>query len=67
MTPRVDLSVPLKQARDEVADAFEKAYVVEALRRTGGNVTRAAEIARVHRKFIHRAIHRHALRREDEE
>jgi transcriptional regulator with GAF, ATPase, and Fis domain len=58
----VDLSVPLKQARDRLADAFERAYVVAALEESGGNITRAAELAGVHRKFIHRAIQRHGLR-----
>jgi transcriptional regulator of acetoin/glycerol metabolism len=63
----VDLSVPLKEARDQLTAAFEKAYLVEALRQPGGNVTRAAEIAKVHRKLVHRAIRRHRLRSDCEE
>lgn len=60
----IDLDVPLKQARDRVADAFEEAYLREALHRTGGNATRAAELAGVNRKFIQRAIARYRLREE---
>jgi transcriptional regulator with GAF, ATPase, and Fis domain len=54
----IDLSVPLKIARERVADDFERAYLEEALRRTGGNVSRAAEVAGVNRKFIQRAVRR---------
>ena len=57
-----DLSVPYVEARDRVVDAFEIAYLVEALRQAGGNATKAAEIAGVNRKFIQRAIKRHGLR-----
>ena len=59
----IDLSVPLKTARDRRSEAFERAYILAALAKTGGNVTRAAELAGVHRKFIHRAIHKYNLLR----
>jgi DNA-binding NtrC family response regulator len=58
----IDLSVPLTTGRDRLIDAYEKAYLEEALRSTGGNVTRAAEIAGVNRKFIQRALNRLGLR-----
>ena len=58
----VDLSVPLKIARDRIDEAFERDYVTQALQETGGNVSRAAEIAGVNRKFIQRAIKRYGLR-----
>lgn len=59
---QVDLSVPFKEARDQLVDAFESAYVSAALAEAGGNVTQAAKLAGVNRKFIHRAINRHGLR-----
>ena len=59
---QVDLRVPLKTAKETLADAFERAYIEEALREAGGNVSRAAEIAGVNRKLIQRAMKRHALR-----
>ncbi len=55
-TLAIDLSIPLKTARDRVTDAFEIAYLTEALKATGGNVSRAAELAGVNRKFIQRAM-----------
>jgi transcriptional regulator with GAF, ATPase, and Fis domain len=55
---RVDLSVPLRTALDE----YTLAYVVEALKATGGNVSRAAAIARCNRKVIQATMRRHNLR-----
>ncbi|KYF91468.1 hypothetical protein BE20_14525 [Sorangium cellulosum] len=60
--PAVDLNEPLLAGRERVAEAYEKAYLDAALRQTGGNVSRAAELARVNRKFIQRAMKRHGLR-----
>jgi DNA-binding NtrC family response regulator len=58
----IDLSVPLRDARDRLADGFEEAYLREALRRSGGNATRAAELAGINRKYIQRAIKKYGLR-----
>ena len=63
----IDLSVPLKDARDRMVEEFEKAYLLAALAESGGNVTRAAEIAGVNRKFIQRAMHRYGLRDSEDE
>jgi transcriptional regulator with GAF, ATPase, and Fis domain len=65
-SPVLDLSVPLKAARDRGSEAFEEAYLREALRQTGGNATRAAELAGVNRKFVQRAIKRYGLRDDGE-
>ena len=58
----IDLSIPLKVARDRVTEEFEAAYLTEALKATGGNVSRAAELAGVNRKFIQRAMKSLSLR-----
>ena len=65
ITVPLDLSVPLKQARDKLIDEYEQAYLREALNLTSGNVTRAAELAGVNRKFIQRAMKRLGLREPD--
>ena len=54
----VDLGEPLFVGRERVAEAFERKYLAAALRQTGNNVSRAAEIAGVNRKFIQRAMKR---------
>ena len=63
----VSLDVPLLIGRERLADAYEKAYLEEALLKTGGNVSRAAEIARVGRRFAQKAMRRHGLRAGDDE
>jgi DNA-binding NtrC family response regulator len=64
--PGVDLAEPLLAGRERVAEAYEKAYIAAALEQTGGNVSRAADLARVNRKFIQRAMKRHGLRGDTE-
>jgi transcriptional regulator with GAF, ATPase, and Fis domain len=58
----VDLSELLFSGRERVAEAYERAYIETALRQTNGNVSRAAELAGVNRKFIQRAMKRFGLR-----
>jgi transcriptional regulator with PAS, ATPase and Fis domain len=58
----VDLGKPLKEARDEAVERFERLYLETALRGAGGNVTRAAELAGVSRRFLQRTIARLGIR-----
>jgi DNA-binding NtrC family response regulator len=62
----IDLSEPLLAGSKRVAEAYEKAYIVAALKQTSGNVSRAADLAQVNRKFIQRAMKRWGLREEEE-
>ena len=55
----IDISVTFRDA----ADGFERAYVAEVLKATGGNVTQAAEIAGCNRKVIQGVIKRYSLRK----
>jgi transcriptional regulator with GAF, ATPase, and Fis domain len=59
-TPRPTL--PLRIARREMNDAFEKSYVEEVLEKAQGNVTRAAALAEVSRQLLTRLISKHGLR-----
>jgi transcriptional regulator with PAS, ATPase and Fis domain len=52
----VPVHLPLKEARVAWMDQFERRYVEALLRRTAGNVTRAAEMAGVHRRSLQRLI-----------
>ncbi|MGC4089339.1 MAG: sigma 54-interacting transcriptional regulator [Polyangiaceae bacterium] len=58
----IDLSLSLKDARDAALTRFELAYLDAALRRAGGNVTRAAAISGVSRRFLQRLIARLGVR-----
>jgi transcriptional regulator with PAS, ATPase and Fis domain len=58
----VPTQLPLKEAREVWNDQFEALYVSSLLKRTGGNVTRAAEHAQVNRRYLHRLIAAHQIR-----
>jgi DNA-binding NtrC family response regulator len=48
------MHLPLKEARDQWTETFEHVYVRAVLRRAQGNVTHAAELAGVSRRFLQR-------------
>jgi DNA-binding NtrC family response regulator len=52
---------PLREARREASEAFERAYVAGVLRRTQGNVTRAAAIAEVSRQMLQKLMRKHGM------
>jgi two-component system, NtrC family, response regulator GlrR len=54
-------TVPLRVARRNAADCFERSYLRAVLAKTDRNVTRAAAIAEVSRQIIHKLISKHGL------
>jgi DNA-binding NtrC family response regulator len=58
----VPLHLPLKDARQVWTESFESIYVLSMLKRTRGNLTRAAELAGVNRRFLQRLVARLGLR-----
>jgi transcriptional regulator with PAS, ATPase and Fis domain len=63
----VPLHLPLKDARLAWTNAFESVYVRAMLQKTGGNVTKAAELAGVSRRFLQRMLARLGIRTNDPE
>jgi DNA-binding NtrC family response regulator len=57
--------LPLKDARDAWTSEFENVYVRAMMRKTNGNLTRAAELAGVSRRFLQRTIARLGLKAAD--
>jgi DNA-binding NtrC family response regulator len=57
------LRLPLREARQQVVERFEQAYLAAQLDAHGGNVSRAAEAIGVSRQFLHRLIDRYNLER----
>lgn len=51
--------VPLRAARREATQAFERAYLANVLKRTRGNVTRAAALAEVSRQMMQKLMRKH--------
>jgi transcriptional regulator with GAF, ATPase, and Fis domain len=52
---------PLRIARRDAADAFERAYLQALLAKSDGNITRAAALAEVSRQMIHKLVAKHGL------
>ncbi|MBX3228232.1 MAG: sigma 54-dependent Fis family transcriptional regulator [Labilithrix sp.] len=63
----VPLHLPLKDARDAWTSEFEEVYIRAMMRKTNGNLTRAAELAGVSRRFLQRTIARLGLRSSEPE
>jgi transcriptional regulator with GAF, ATPase, and Fis domain len=51
--------LPLRVARREASEAFERAYLRRVLERSQGNVTRAAAIAEVSRQMLQKLMRKH--------
>ncbi len=47
---------PFAVARDEVMEAFEREFVDDIIRKTGGNLTKAAEAGGFSRRHLHRLL-----------
>jgi DNA-binding NtrC family response regulator len=56
------IHLPLRTAKSTLLERFERAYVEQLLRQTGGNVAEAARRAGVDRVTLFRTIRRHGLR-----
>ena len=48
--------MPFASARDELMDAFERAFLDDVITRSGGNLTRAAEAGGFSRRHLHRLL-----------
>lgn len=56
-----DSVVPLRIARRQAGDDFERTYLDQLLQRTDGNVTRAAALAEVSRQMMQKLMRKHGL------
>jgi transcriptional regulator with GAF, ATPase, and Fis domain len=52
---------PLRVARREASDGFERRYLETILERTDGNVSRAAAIAEVSRQMVQKLMRKHGV------
>ncbi|HMJ11320.1 MAG TPA: sigma 54-interacting transcriptional regulator [Polyangiaceae bacterium] len=58
---RIENVLPLRIARREASDAFERDYLKTLLQRSEGNVTRAAAIGEVSRQMVQKLMRKHGL------
>jgi transcriptional regulator with GAF, ATPase, and Fis domain len=57
-----NIEVPFTTAKDGVVADFERAYLSELLKWSGGNISKAARKAGMDRMYLHRLLQRHGLR-----
>ncbi len=62
---RADLGRPLRAARREIVNAFERDYLSGLLRQTRGRIGEAAARAGINPRSLHTLMRRHNLRKED--
>ena len=59
-----DATLPFKDAKDQLINAFERQYLVDLLDRYDGNVSKAARAADMDRKSITRLMKKHNITRD---
>ena len=59
-----DATLPFKDAKDQLINAFERQYLVDLLDRYDGNVSKAARAADMDRKSITRLMKKHTITRD---
>ncbi len=58
---------PFHEAKDELVDRFERAYLTDLLQRADGNMSQAARLAGLERKYLYKLLERVGLRTKDED
>ena len=58
-------ALPYRDAMDRASASFQRQYLVEVLKRAGGNVTRAAEHAGIERESFHRLMRKCGIKSEE--
>ena len=53
---------PFHEAKDAVVDRFERAYLEDLVQRSSGNLSQAARLAGLERKFLYKLLERAGLR-----
>ena len=57
---------PYHEAKDALLERFDREYCTDLLERAGGNVSEAARIAGLERKYLYKVLERAGLRSSDE-
>jgi DNA-binding NtrC family response regulator len=58
---------PFHEAKDALVARFEREYMADLLNRAGGNVSQAARLAGLERKFLYKVLERAGLREKSED
>lgn len=59
--PTGEVMVPFTQAKERCVDQFERAYLERLMSEAGGNLSLAARLARMDRKYLRALLKRHSM------
>ncbi|MEZ4461124.1 MAG: helix-turn-helix domain-containing protein [bacterium] len=59
------VDLPFKDAKEEWINSFEKDYILELLKRHGGNISQAAREADIDRKYFRKLMGKHGIESDD--
>jgi DNA-binding NtrC family response regulator len=62
--PGVSIDAPFKTAKEQLISEFERKYLEQLMAWAGGNVSRASRKAKLDRMYLHRLLHRYAIKRD---
>jgi DNA-binding NtrC family response regulator len=65
-TPMVVPDEPYHMAKDRIIAQFEKDYLTRLIARAGGNMSKAARLAKVDRTTLYRLMEKHSILREED-
>lgn len=57
----IDLSRPFQEQKENIGDAFTRAYLVRLLAQTGGNQSEAARISGIERSYLRKLMTKHGV------
>ncbi|MDP9034935.1 MAG: sigma 54-interacting transcriptional regulator [Myxococcota bacterium] len=60
-SPRNTALLPLRVARREASDAFERGYLLAVLANAGGNISKASRLAEVSRQMLNKLMRKHGV------
>src|SRR6185503_5632174 len=66
-TQSIKADRPFHEAKDELVARFEREYLTDLVQRAGGNLSQAARIAGLERKFLYKLLERAGLRSPDKD
>jgi DNA-binding NtrC family response regulator len=58
----INLTKPFREAKEELITSFERRYLSALLEASGGNISRAARLAKMDRMYLYKLLQRYELR-----
>ncbi|MFC1611949.1 helix-turn-helix domain-containing protein, partial [Myxococcota bacterium] len=57
----IDIDQPFKELKNQLVSSFERSYVEQLIKATGGNIAAAARKARIDRMYLYKLLDRYQI------